>query len=76
MLGQIIRANFQVGEVSCPAAYFEEASSIHFSRAVRYGLGVLGVSVLSLLDRMGWPSIRIFDANGRRLTPKAPSASS
>ena len=32
MLGQIIRRGFQVGEVSCPAAYFEEASSINFWR--------------------------------------------
>jgi hypothetical protein len=37
MLAQILVAGFEIGEVSCPAAYFEEASSINFSRSVRYG---------------------------------------
>ncbi len=35
MLAQILVAGFEIGEVSCPAAYFEEASSINFSRSVR-----------------------------------------
>ena len=40
ILAQILLAGFEVGEVSCPAAYFEEASSINFRRSLRYGLGV------------------------------------
>ena len=31
---------FRVGEVSCPARYFKEASSINFLRSVKYGFGV------------------------------------
>ncbi|MBW2667590.1 MAG: glycosyltransferase family 2 protein, partial [Deltaproteobacteria bacterium] len=38
MLAQILLAGFEIGEVSCPAAYFEEASSINFQRSVKYGL--------------------------------------
>lgn len=45
MLGQIFYAGYEIGEVTCPTKYFEEASSINFKRSVKYGLGVLGVSV-------------------------------
>ncbi len=71
MLAQILLAGSEVGEVSCPAAYFEEASSIDFRRSVRYGLGVLAVSLQAFLQRLGLVSFRIFDPNGRRLTPEA-----
>jgi glycosyltransferase involved in cell wall biosynthesis len=67
MLAQIIHGGFRIGEISCPAAYFEEASSINFSRSLRYGFGVLGVSVQLFLQRMGWASFAIFDPNGRKL---------
>ncbi len=53
MLSQIIYAGFQIGEVTCPTKYFEEASSINLSRSTKYGLGVLLVSVKHLLQRMG-----------------------
>jgi len=67
MLAQIIHAGFSIGEISCPAAYFEEASSINFSRSVRYGLGVLGVSLQLFLQRRGCASYAIFDSTGRHL---------
>ena len=51
MLAQILLAGFEIGEVSCPAAYFEEASSINFRRSVRYGLGVLTTSCQAFLQR-------------------------
>jgi glycosyltransferase involved in cell wall biosynthesis len=69
MLAQILHAGFHIGEVSCPAAYFEEASSINFRRSLRYGLGVLGVSLQHFLQRSGLFSFRIFDPRGRRLEP-------
>lgn len=53
MLSQIIYAGFDIAEVSCPTKYFEEASSINFRRSVRYGLGVLRVSAMHLLQRTG-----------------------
>jgi glycosyltransferase involved in cell wall biosynthesis len=40
MLGQITYAGFLIGEVTCPTKYFKEASSINFSRSVKYGLGL------------------------------------
>lgn len=53
MLSQIIYAGFPIGEVTCPTKYFEEASSINLSRSIKYGLGVLRVSVLHRLQKMG-----------------------
>ncbi len=77
MLAQVLLAGFEVGEVSCPAAYFEEASSINFRRSVRYGFGVLGVSLQGFLQRRGLARFRVFDPTGRRLAadPALGSAS-
>ncbi|HEB91147.1 MAG TPA: glycosyltransferase family 2 protein [Deltaproteobacteria bacterium] len=69
MLAQILHQGFRIGEISCPAAYFEEASSINFSRSFKYGLGVLGVSVQLFLQRLGIARFPIFDPDGRRLAP-------
>lgn len=52
MLAEIILREYTIGEVSCPARYFEEASSINFRRSCKYGLGVLSTSLHGLLRRM------------------------
>lgn len=70
MLGQIIYFNFNIGEISCPTKYFEEASSINFFRSVKYGMGVLGVSVKVFLQRSGLFKFKIFDSNGKHLAFK------
>ncbi len=69
MLAQILLAGFEFGEVSCPAAYFEEASSINFSRSSRYGLGVLLTSIQAFLERKQLRHFVIFAPEGRRLDP-------
>lgn len=53
MLSQIVYAGFDIGEVTCPTKYFEEASSINFRRSMQYGFGVLRVSFCHWLQRMG-----------------------
>jgi hypothetical protein len=53
MLSQIIYAGFDIGEVTCPTKYFEEASSINFRRSMTYGLGVLRVSWQHFLSKRG-----------------------
>ena len=63
MLAQVLWLDFLIGEVSCPTKYFEEASSIGFGRSVRYGLGVLVVSLQYRLARMGLLKPKIFDAH-------------
>lgn len=51
MLVQAHVKKFLIGELSIPTKYFEEASSISFSRSVTYGLGVLRVSLEGFLAR-------------------------
>ena len=72
MLAQILLAGFEIGEMSCPAAYFEEASSINFRRSVKYGLGVVTTSCQAYLQRKGLAKFRIFDPSGRHLAPEMP----
>jgi hypothetical protein len=60
MIAQIFYHNFEIGEVTCPTKYFDEASSINFSRSVKYGLGVLSVSFLYFLARAGLYTADIF----------------
>src|SRR5439155_12763383 len=52
MLAQAVAFGFPIGEISCPAHYFPEASSINFRRSVVYGLGVVWTSVSYRLWRM------------------------
>src|SRR3954447_20590525 len=61
MLAQAVMFNFRIGEVSCPTKYFKEASSINFRRSVRYGLGVLGVTVKFFLHKLGVVKSRLFE---------------
>ncbi len=60
MLSQIIYAGFEIAEVTCPTKYFEEASSINFSRSSKYGLGVLRVSVSHFLQRLGVAKFKMY----------------
>jgi len=73
MLAQAIWFGFQVGEISCPARYFAEASSIGFRRSVKYGFGVLGTALEFRAARMGLRSPR-FAASGRKLAPALPAS--
>jgi hypothetical protein len=52
MLAQVVHFRFRLGEISSPTRYFAEASSINFSRSVRYGFGVLSTSLKFRLEHM------------------------
>jgi glycosyltransferase involved in cell wall biosynthesis len=60
MLAQIFMKNFEIAEITCPTKYFDEASSINFSRSVKYGLGVMRVSVNYRLHKWKVISHKIF----------------
>jgi hypothetical protein len=53
MIAQIFYKGYEIAEVTCPTKYFEEASSINFSRSVTYGLGVLRVSLYYMFTKLG-----------------------
>ncbi len=52
MLSQIFQAGYEIAEITCPTKYFKEASSINFSRSVKYGFGVLGTSINYRLQKI------------------------
>ena len=60
MLSQIFYAGFEIGEITCPTKYFEEASSINLQRSITYGMGVLTVSFKHFLQRMGLAKFKIY----------------
>lgn len=60
MLAQIIVAGYSIGEVSCPTRYQPESSSISFWRSVKYGLGVLSVSLRTFAAQRNLWRSRIF----------------
>ncbi|MEI6184714.1 MAG: glycosyltransferase family 2 protein [Bacteroidota bacterium] len=64
-LSQAIYADFRIGEITCPTKYFKEASSINFSRSVKYGLGCLSTAMLFRLNRMGILKSRLFLQSNR-----------
>ena len=53
MLSQIIYRGFRVAEITCPAKYFPEASSINLTRSITYGIGCLQTAFQFRLSRMG-----------------------
>ena len=54
VLAETIWLGHQIGEVSCPTRYAEDASSISFWRSVRYGFGCLATALAFRLARWGW----------------------
>ena len=59
--------HFRIGEISCPAKYFPEASSINFVRSCIYGLGVLKTSVLYFLAHLGIYKSKLFGKEAKKL---------
>ena len=49
IISQIFMAGYEIAEVTCPTNYFKEASSINLRRSIRYGLGVLLISLIHWL---------------------------
>jgi glycosyltransferase involved in cell wall biosynthesis len=68
MLVWILGRGYGIGEVTCPTRYFDEASSISFSRSVRYGLGCVSVTLRHLL------SARAPTRGARAITSRASPA--
>jgi len=60
ILAQCCYVKARIGEISCPANYFEEASSINFKRSLIYGLGVLRVSMSYFLQKTKLFSFSLF----------------
>jgi len=53
MISQIFMAGHEIAEITCPTKYFDDASSINFSRSMKYGLGVLQTSMIHFFHKTG-----------------------
>lgn len=51
MLLQALFLDYRVGEITCPAVYAKDSSSINFPRSVVYGFGVLGTAFKYMLAK-------------------------
>ncbi len=54
LLSLICYNNYSIGEISCPCKYFKDMSSISFAASIKYGLGVIGVSIGYFLAKLGF----------------------
>ncbi len=61
MISQIVMKDFDIAEVTCPTKYFEEASSINFSRSMKYGRGVLRVSMIHWLHKLKMVKSKLYN---------------
>jgi len=64
MLAQIFFAGYEIAEITCPTKYFDEASSINFSRSAKYGFGVLSTALSYFLQKIKLAKFEIFKLNG------------
>lgn len=62
MISQIVMRGYDIAEVTCPTKYFEEASSINFKRSMKYGRGVLRVSLTHRLHKWGLIKSKLYIA--------------
>lgn len=60
ILAQIFMKRYEIAEITCPTKYFKEASSINFTRSIKYGLGVLGVSIKYFLHKNKFLNFSLF----------------
>ena len=64
MISQIFMNGYEIAEVTCPTKYFEEASSINFKRSMKYGRGVLRVSLTHRLHKWGLIKSKLYPPRG------------
>jgi glycosyltransferase involved in cell wall biosynthesis len=67
MLVQLIYFGYEIAEITCPAKYFAEASSINAWRSAQYGIGVLATTARYVAARSGLTRDRLFQTDGGRL---------
>jgi glycosyltransferase involved in cell wall biosynthesis len=74
MLAQAHYFGFRIGEISCPARYEPESSSISLKRSIKYGFGVLGTTMQFRLQKWKLAHYSIFSPTGRRLAKESTTA--
>jgi glycosyltransferase involved in cell wall biosynthesis len=60
LLAQAACHNYRIGDIPIPTRYMSEASSINFSRSLRYGMQTLAVMCKYILQKSGLVNVRLF----------------
>jgi glycosyltransferase involved in cell wall biosynthesis len=60
-LSQAIFFGFRIGDVPVPTRYFDEASSINFTRSVKYGIQTLWVMVKFIIQKLDLFEFNMFN---------------
>lgn len=68
LLAQTIHFGLSIGELSCPANYFDEMQTITFLPGVKYGVGCVQTATTMRLHRAGVAPSPLFDPNARKLS--------
>lgn len=61
-LVQAVLCGFRIGDIPIPTRYPPEASSINFTRGLKYGLQTIGVMIKYILYKSGILHFKIFDS--------------
>lgn len=62
LLAQICYKKIIIGEISCPTKYEKDSSSINFIRSLKYGIGVLWVSLQFFLQKNTFFKFKLFNS--------------
>jgi glycosyltransferase involved in cell wall biosynthesis len=68
VIAQAIYLGYRLGEISCPARYFPEASSLNFYSSAKYGLQVLVLTMQFWLQKHGIGHFQMLSPHGRKLS--------
>ena len=60
ILTQVLWYGYTIAEVSCPTKYFQGASSINFSRSIKYGFGCLWTGLIFRLAKSHLVKSKLF----------------
>ena len=66
VIAQIFDKGYEIAEITCPTKYFPEASSINLKSSMKYGLGVLKVSVNYFLHKARIKKYRLLVSDKQR----------
>jgi glycosyltransferase involved in cell wall biosynthesis len=67
LLVQAVYFGYRVGEITAPAQYTKESSSIGFKKSIIYGLGVIFTAIKFVFQTLNLCRSAIFDKEGRKL---------
>jgi glycosyltransferase involved in cell wall biosynthesis len=67
VLAQAIHFGYPIGEVSCPANYFDGMQTITFLPGVKYGIGCVRTASVMRAHRSGLARSPLFDLGARKL---------